>query len=200
MSIKNQVFIYHLTSIKNLESILNNGLLCRYKVLKKKYNYTNVANLEILQKREEYDLDKYVPFHWRSKSPFAGDVLKCNKTLDFCYILIRRTVAKSNNFKIIPTHPLHGTLELLNYDEGFNKIDWDLMDTRNYHDQNCKETSMSECLAFKAVSPRLFDTICVKDTDGFNKVYNIISRSTLSEDDKNRLQKSIWKEPDFFVK
>ena len=200
MGYKDQKFIYHLTAIKNLESILENGLGCRKRVVTKDYDFCDVANTEIIQKRTESDLDKYVPFHWRSKTPFAGDVLKRNRDTEFCYILVRRDIAKDNGFKIIPTHPLHGSLELYDYDEGFNRINWDLMDTKNYSDEECKETSMAECLSAKTVSSKLFDKICVKDDDGYNKVYNIIARANISNDEKKRLQQSIWKNEYFFVK
>lgn len=200
MSIRDQVFIYHLTAISNLENILENGLISRKRIQKKKFNYCNVANLEIIEKRMTSGLENYVPFHWRSKTPFAGDVMKHNKNIDFCYILIRRTVAKENGFKVVPTHPLHGTPEVLDYVTGFNTINWELMDTRDYSNEECKETSMAECLSPKAVSPKLFASICVKNTDSKNKVYNIILRSNLSADEKERLKNSIWINPAFFIK
>lgn len=200
MGLRDQVFIYHLTAISNLESILENGLVSRKRIQKKKFNYCNVANQEIIEKRMSSGLENYVPFHWRSKTPFAGDVMKHHKDTDFCYILIRRTVAEANGFKVVPTHPLHGLSEVLDYVTGFNTINWELMDTRDYSNEECKETSMAECLSPKVVSPKLFASICVKNMDSKNKVYNIILRSSLSLDEKERLKNSIWVNPDFFVK
>lgn len=198
MGYKDQVFIYHLTAIRNLESILENGLLSRKRIQKKKLNYCDVANPEIIEKRMGSNLENFVPFHWRSKTPFAGDVMKRNKDTDFCYILIRRTVAKDNDFKVVPTHPLHGVPEVLDYITGFNKINWDLMDTKAYSNEECKETSMAECLAPKVVNPKIFDFICVKNTDSRSKVYNIILRSNLPHDEKERLKNRIWVNPAFF--
>lgn len=200
MGLRDQVFIYHLTAISNLESILENGLVSRKRIQKKKFNYCNVADLEIIEKRMSSGLENYVPFHWRSKTPFVGDVMKHNKEIEFCYILIRRAVAEANGFMVIPTHPLHGIPEVLDYVTGFNTINWELMDTRDYSNEECKETSMAECLSPKVVSPKLFASICVKNIDSKNKVYNIILRSSLPPDEKERLKNSIWVNPAFFVK
>lgn len=121
MGYREQVFIYHLTAISNLESILENGLLSRKRIQKKKLNYCDVADPEIIEKRMGSNLENFVPFHWGSKTPFAGDVMKRNKDTDFCYILIRRIVAKDNDFKVVSTHPLHGVPEVQNFTRKFCK-------------------------------------------------------------------------------
>jgi hypothetical protein len=52
-----------------------------------------------------------------------------------------------------------GRFELLGYDEGFDAIDWELMDLRDYHDQGCKHVCMAECLAPGPVSVSQFAKI-----------------------------------------
>ena len=44
------------------------------------------------------------------------------------YICIQRELARENNFKILPKHPLSlASYQLYDYDEGFNLIDWEIM-------------------------------------------------------------------------
>lgn len=197
-SFKDQVYIYHLTSVENLGSILENGLLCRHKVIKKKYVYRNIANEEIIEKREDCDIEDYVPFHWRSLTPFAGAVMDANRNTQFCYILLFRIFAKQNKFKVIPKHPLHGDFKIYDYDQGFAEIDWELMDSRNYSDIECKETTMAECLSPKSISHKDFASICVKNNEIAREVIEIIKSVKISDSDKKELIQKIWIAPYFF--
>lgn len=44
------------------------------------------------------------------------------------YICISRELARRNNFKILPKHPLSlENCQLYDYEEGFKRIDWDTM-------------------------------------------------------------------------
>jgi hypothetical protein len=76
-----------------------------------------------------------------------------------------RTTAKSLDFHILPTHPLTncGSPDIYEYDEGFRRMDWALIETRKYHNQDCKLACMAECLALDRVDPKYFHTIEVKD-------------------------------------
>ena len=199
-SYKDQVYIYHLTSIENLKSILENGLLCRHKVIKKKIDYRNVANEEIIEKREDCDIEDFVPFHWRSLTPFAGAVMDANRDTQFCYILLFRKFAMQNKFKVIPKHPLHGDFKIYDYNQGFAEIDWDLMDSKDYSNSECKETTMAECLSPKSISQKEFASICVKNDEIKRNVIEIINSSKLSNSDKKELINKIWVSPYFFKK
>ncbi|MBW5409354.1 DUF4433 domain-containing protein, partial [Brachyspira hampsonii] len=106
MSAKTGQLIYHLTAIDNFESIVKNGLLPRSKI---KPNI-DVADNEILNGRNKYNLLDYVPFHFFINTPFDGAIKKKYKITDFIYICIKRTIARNHNFKIIPCHPLSNKL------------------------------------------------------------------------------------------
>ena len=61
--IKDQQFIYHLTDIENLPSILSNGLQPRSSLI----NFSDVADDEIIASRKRSKLEDYVPFHFFAK-------------------------------------------------------------------------------------------------------------------------------------
>ena len=64
--IKKQSLIYHLTSLENVPSILDQGLLPRSELTR----FTDVADGDILSSREGLNLQNYVPFHFFARNPF----------------------------------------------------------------------------------------------------------------------------------
>jgi hypothetical protein len=118
--IKNQKFLYHLTSLKNLASILKSGLLPRAQL----NGFQDVADHEILQKRASLGLENYVPFHWSARNPFDGGVQSARRGEPFVMITVQRALAISQKWKIIPRHPLaNDHIHLLDYPQGVQVID-----------------------------------------------------------------------------
>ncbi len=71
MAIRDQQFIYHLTSIDNVPSIVRRGLLPRAHL---DAGFTDIADPEIIEGRRGEALEQFVPFHWFAKNPFDGRV------------------------------------------------------------------------------------------------------------------------------
>nr|DAU89815.1 MAG TPA: ssDNA thymidine ADP-ribosyltransferase, DarT [Caudoviricetes sp.] len=140
--IKNGKLIYHLTDFTNLESILEKGLMPRSKL---NGNFVDIADSEIISKRKW--LDEYVLFHFFINNPFDGIVKIAHPDRDFIYIALKRDLVK-DKFKIIPNHPLNNTskIQILDWDAGIQAIDWELMETRDYKNHQCKELCMSEAV------------------------------------------------------
>ncbi|GGX27476.1 DarT ssDNA thymidine ADP-ribosyltransferase family protein [Undibacterium squillarum] len=146
--IKKQKLIYHLTSLENMSGILEHGLLPRAHL----QDFADVADQEIIEGRSDYGLENYVPFHWFARNPFDGRVQIDRPDEDFAIIAVRRSVAQRENWKVIPRHPLANVEpELLDFQRGFDVINWETMNTRNYHDPECKSICMAECLSFGPV-------------------------------------------------
>jgi hypothetical protein len=161
--IENQKLLYHLTAVDNIESILRDGLQARANV----QDFTDVAEQDIIDFRNQEGISDLIPFHFFLGTPFAGAVQVKHSTKEFVYITLHRDIAKENNFKIFPTHPKHmNTLKAYDYEEGMKEIDWELMNKRDYSDYECKEVCMAECVApFKAILPNAFHSIIVKSED-----------------------------------
>jgi len=174
--IKDLKSICHLTALENLESILANGLLSRRKISR----FHDVADQEIIGKRQRFGLDEYVPFHFFPKNPFDWRVQHDHPEKDFVIIRVSRAIAKANSFKIIPVHPLSGTPSLLDYKEGFNQINWALMERRDYHDDVCKQVCLGECLQKDRVDPSHFQAILVKTEEAQKQVSALKAKYRLS--------------------
>lgn len=165
--IKQQKLLYHLTSLRNVGSILDGGLKPRADL----HTFHDVADANILVGRRKYQLQTCVPFHWFANNPFAGRVQKDSPSELFVLITVRREHAERNNWKILPQHPLTGPdASPYDYREGFDKIDWTLMQKRNYHESDCKSACMAECLSPAAVSSSKFYIVFVPDVAVFNAV------------------------------
>jgi hypothetical protein len=108
-------------------------------------------------------LDEYIPFHFHPYSSFDVAV-KNTYSEEFIYICIKRELARDNNFKILPKHPLSiNECELLEYDEGFNQIDWETMQTVGVKDEYTKQVKMAECLTDLEIPVDCFQCIYVKN-------------------------------------
>lgn len=174
---KNGKLLYHLTALDNLESIIDNGLKPRKKI---DFSIVDVADPEILQSREKFGLEEHTPFHFFSSTPFAGAAQLSQKDKEFIYITITRDLAKSNNFTIIPTHPLHYTESPLGWDEGIETINWDLMHKRDYADHECKETCMAESNFKGTVLAEHFNCIFVRTEEVRANVLELFRQKNLA--------------------
>ncbi|MEH1942806.1 MAG: DarT ssDNA thymidine ADP-ribosyltransferase family protein [Nostoc sp.] len=162
MSIKNQKLLYHLTSLDNLESILTYGLLARNDII----DFDDVAESDIIIFRKDKNLTQYVPFHFFARNPFDGRVQKNFPDKQFIYVCVSREFAKENNFLIIPKHPrTMKNLIVYDYLEGYEMIEWDLMDKRDYSDDNCRHVCMAECLSPSKISHTNFSQVFVKSKE-----------------------------------
>ncbi len=149
------------------------GIKCRSDLESDDFN--DVASDSIIGKRAEYGLDKFVPFHWVYGSEFDYSIHKGYKDTEFAYIAIDRNIAKKENWKVIPQHPLAGgkAPEILDYSIGFNKIDWNYMKPHYQYYEGLYSyknqlTTMAECLAPKTVATSKFAKIFVSSEDALN--------------------------------
>lgn len=169
--IRAKKLIYHLTSLNNMPSVLDKGLLPRSCL----DGFIDVADPEIIEDRKRLRLEHYVPFHFFANNPFDGRVQRDHPGKRFALIAVQRKVAQVRDWKIIPKHPLAaGEIELLEYDAGMEAIDWAVMNRRDYSDGHCKCVCMAECLAPGTVPSDLFHSIYVKDDEARRQVRQML--------------------------
>lgn len=182
LTAKSDKLIYHLTELDNLESIVQNKLLPRIKMLEAKLPFIDVANREIISKREELGLNGYTPFHFHPYSAFDKSVQGTHPDRTFIYLCLQRTFAESNGFKIITTHPRHLDAEnfrLYDYAEGFNHIDWERIKISGNEDNEVKQAKMAECLTDMPLSIQDFIQIAVKDSGVEQQVGDILKDNAI---------------------
>lgn len=159
--VKDHNMIYHLTSLENLDSILENGLLCRKNI---EGEFDDVANPDMITSREREELEKYVPFHFFPRNPFDGEVFSNHPEKEFIYICVTKQKARDKGFKVIPTHPMSmSEFKIYDFDKGIEAIDWEFMNERDYKNNDCKHVCMAECICKGKVEPYNFTSIYVRD-------------------------------------
>jgi len=146
----------------NLPSILDNGLRSRHDLGR---GFTDIADGEIIQGRGIHNLQQMVPFHFFANNPFDGRVKADHRDKMFCMITVYRKFARANGWKIVPRHPLAAVqgVVLMDYDAGFESINWDLMNLRDYKNPESKSVCMAECLSPRTVHVDDFQCIWVRD-------------------------------------
>lgn len=86
------------------------------------------------------------------------------------------------NFYILPRHPLNmNQIEIFDYDEGFDKIDWEIMnknlDEVPFERQEYqRQVRMAECLSPNTIPVNVFQSIIVPDEKIQNYVENELGR------------------------
>lgn len=165
-NVKEGKLLYHLTKLSNMEAIIANGLLPRRYLLKHNFKFGDVADPQIINKREELDLDKYTPFHFHPYSAFDVAVKNTYADDKFVYICIKRALAEFNNFKILIKHPLsQNDCILYDYNDGIDRIDWDTMKIAGTTDEYSRNVKMAECITEQCIPPELFQCIYVPDLE-----------------------------------
>lgn len=175
---RHKALLYHLTSLDNLPSILANGLQSR--ACLEAAAFTDVADHKIVEGRKALKLEDYVPFHFFSKTPFDYGVQWSRPTERFVLLTVRRSYAQAKQWKIIPSHPLGSEApKLMEYEEGYAAINWDLMETDEKgvtYDTNraYRQVCMAECLSPSEVPPSVFLSIIVKTEEDQRAVEKLL--------------------------
>ena len=85
---------------------------------------------------------------------------------EMIYICIERDLARENNFKILPKHPLSlADYELYDYDEGFDLIDWETLTKTGLKDGDAKQIKMAECLSDRVIPVEYFKCFYVSSEE-----------------------------------
>lgn len=180
--VKDKKLLYHLTKVNNMETIINRGLLSRRYLKEQGQLFEDVADSQIISKREELGLDRYTPFHFHPYSAFDVAVKNKYSSDKFVYICIKRALAEFNNFKILTKHPLsQQECVLYDYIEGMQKIDWETMERTGTVDEYSRNVKMAECLTENCISAELIQCVYVPDIDTKQYIEELFIRRGIME-------------------
>lgn len=185
--------LYHLTSLNNLESIIKRGLLPRRIMMQNQNAFFDIADQNIISKRQVYGLDQYTPFHFHPYSAFDVAVKSRYNAQEMVYLCIGRELAIANDFKILPKHPLsQSECVLYDYREGFEQIDWDVLMEANRVDNYAKEVKMAECLTDKIIPINYIEVIFVPSEEVKEIVLNMLQKNGINTSTPYVYVQSVW--------
>lgn len=191
--VREKKLLYHLTKLSNMEEIIDHGLLSRRYLLEQNMIFGNVADPEIITKRERLDLDQYIPFHFHPYSAFDVAVKNTHPTEKFVYICIKRALAELCNFRILIKHPLsQRDCILYDYTDGINKIDWDTMEKAGTADEYSRNVKMAECLTDKSIPAELFQCVYVPDEETKKYIEELFQNKGIIEQPPYVNIQSMW--------
>jgi hypothetical protein len=155
--------------------------------------FGDVADPQIISKRQELGLDAYTPFHFHPYSAFDVAVKNTYSTEKFVHICIKRALAEFNGFKILIKHPLsQQECVLYDYIDGINNIDWDAMEKTGTTDDYSRNVKMAECLTDKCIPAELFQCVYVPDDETKLYVKTLFARKGILEQPPYVSVQSIW--------
>ena len=167
-------YFFHMTDIRNLESIITNGLLSTNKKNKLGIEHVNIANMSIQNRRAEMNVPcgkggkvhDYVPFYFSSLNPMLLGVLnKKNQDQPFIIFLCLK-ISKLESLSAVFTDASANTTEPPHfYDDvaDLDKLSWELIDSKkwSFADENDRHKKMAEALVYEKVDFTQVDCIVV---------------------------------------
>ncbi|MDR1893782.1 MAG: DUF4433 domain-containing protein [Spirochaetales bacterium] len=180
--------LYHLTAIANMPNILSYGLISRAKMQANGVKLNkNIADPNILTKRQQLGIFDYVPFHLFPDTAFDYRIKTDNPDTLFAYITIPLNHAIQQHWLYIPCHPLHYQDSQLydcnNYDFTYAETAQGLREwwviQRHLNWKSYRQVYMAEVLAPTLVPVTDFGSIVVKDLKGKNLLLQISTKCNI---------------------
>jgi len=185
-------FVYHFTSVNNLESIIADGLLCTNAKIENGVTHDDIANNEIQKRRSTMEVTcgpkgvvhDYVPFYFAKRTPMLLNIVKSKNIdqIDIIYLAI--PIEKimdsdvvfsdaSANTKIPPIfYDEPKDLECLNWGV-INKMAW------VYHDDDERHQKMAEMLVHQQVDITDVSHIVVWNNNFKNYVEGVLEDNSI---------------------
>lgn len=149
--VPNPIFIYHITSVENLHSILNiNGLICNNQLHKDGTSFVNIAYEQIQYRRSEKqvplppygNLHDYVPFYFAPRSPMLYTINQGNvpqypggqHQIIYLVSTVQQVILRKIPFVFTDGHAIISYSEFFNDPADLKQIDWRLMTSRYWND------------------------------------------------------------------
>lgn len=170
-------YVYHITSIDNLDSIIKNGLLATNIKNEKGIEHTDIANGTIQERRantkvpcgHKGTIHDYVPFYFASRTPMLLGVIN-KKNCDQPYLVyLCLSIDVVDRDDVVFTDASANTNEVPNFYSDSNNLDklkWDIINSNvwTYSDEE-RHYHMAELLVHKKVDISEISCIVVFNDD-----------------------------------
>lgn len=173
-------YLYHLTDLNNMESIITHGLMSRAQLQNSDAGFVDVADRSIISKRG--NLEYYIPFHFVPNTAFDYVVKHNHRDKQFVYICISKSYARSRDSYILLSHPTSNYAQApRTFDDGIRNLDWDsIEDPYAYMDPVRKQKKMAECITAEPVTADHFAVIVVSSETAAKHIYNLYVKHGVS--------------------
>lgn len=201
-------YLYYLTPLNNLESILNLGILSRNAVNTRKLSHTDASNLGVQDNRHQRLIEMTDgvkrPLHdcanmYLIPNTASNIMMRRAHDIDFALILISKEVLADKEITFaFSDGNLGASLSTVYTDYGdLKKLDWDLLshDKASYYEgyefNEYKRKRCAEVLIYACVPPKYFKKIVVKNMDAAHKIKKLLGDKNLNIDLETGLENHI---------
>lgn len=200
MKVPDPAYVYHLTHIDNLRSILDCGALLSYNAMHRdEVVYRNIAHNNIQDQRAHCFvwgakggcLHDYVPFHFASRPPMLY-AIKGGKVEGYAegqgpliyLVSTAQDIAKAAlSFTFTDGHAIMAFTEFYDSLDDLDKVDWSVMKSKYWHDTtehpDRRRRRQAEFLVHDCVPIELVRGIVVKNTGRKEAVSEIVRNSSV---------------------
>jgi len=183
-------YIFHFTDIRNLDSIIKNGLLCTNEKNRQGIKHQNIANLAIQERRANMDvtagprgkIHDYVPFYFSSVNPMLLTLLN-HKNCDqnqIVYLCIKINRLDKND-AVFTNSSANTTVSPTFYDDlsHLDDLDWKLIFNRKWGGwtDDEKHKKMAEAFIQTKVDISEIDALVLYNERMKKKVMRIFSEN-----------------------
>jgi len=157
-------FIYHFTSLNNLESIISEGLLSTNLKIDNGVVHENIANNEIQERRKTMKVTcgpqgvvhDYVPFYFAKRTPMLLNIVKSKNIDQIDIIFLAIPIEKVMDRDVVFTDASANTTippNFYNNPKDLRNLNWSIIDSWrwSYHDDDERHQKMAEVLIHKKV-------------------------------------------------
>lgn len=155
-------FVYHFTSLNNLESIISEGLLSTNLKIENGIVHENIANNEIQERRKTMSVTcgpqgvvhDYVPFYFAKRTPMLLNIVKSKNIDQIDIIFLAIPIEKLMDVDVVFTDASANTAippSFYNNPSDLNELKWSVIDSWrwSYHDDDERHQKMAEVLIHK---------------------------------------------------
>lgn len=166
-------YFFHFTHVKNLDSIIKNGILCTNLKNTKGIQHVNVASESIQARRNEMDVTcglkgkvhDYVPFYFTSINPMFLSVINRKNQDQPLMIFLCMSIDKIENKNVVFTNASANTVpppDFYDKSDDLVNLDWGNIDSRkwSFSDED-RHKKMAEVLIHSTIPISDIDAIVV---------------------------------------
>lgn len=185
-------FIYHFTSLNNLESIISEGLLSTNLKIENGVDHENIANNEIQERRKTMNVTcgpkgvvhDYVPFYFAKRTPMLLNIVKSKNIdqIDIIYLAI--PIEKVMDREVVFSDASANTAippNFYNNPSELSDLNWDIIDSWrwSFPDDEERHQKMAEVLIHNKVEITDISHIVVWNKNFKNHIKGVLKDSNI---------------------
>ncbi len=180
--------LYYITHIKNIPSILEQGILSHEEVEKKQIQFTPIYDDEIVSKRQkkstpdQQSLWNYANLYFQPRNPMMYRVVHEKNPNNIAIVSVKPNLLQESGIRLTDGNAANNTTQFYPLLEGKRilKKNWNIIQNEWWRDSDgSKRIIMSECLVPTKVSPDLIESIYVSSQHTRTQIKQLIGNARI---------------------